>query len=234
MGLVTVCKYQRTKTPLFIEQAGVNLYSLEELSYFLYQNICLLDSRFFNERLCRWLLEEIDCKELAEQIRKGIAVGTDVHRLVVLTVKEAGIFSEAELKELAARMERLGSLKEQERLKLRADELLKNQNEWAAIEEYQHILKMHQNHQLGTAFYGAIWNNLGVCYARQFLFEQAAECFDTAYEYQPLEEIAKQGELARTLMKGLPSEALERVKAEGKLQEKLLKWERAYRSGTRI
>lgn len=32
MGLVTICKYKRTSTPFFIEQAGINLYSLEELA----------------------------------------------------------------------------------------------------------------------------------------------------------------------------------------------------------
>ncbi len=234
MGLVTLCKYRRTKTPLFMEQAGVNLYSLEELAYFLYENICLVDSRFFNERLCRWLLEELDCKELTEKIRKGIAVGTETNRLIFLVVKEAGLYSETEHRELALRMERLNTLKEQERLKLRADELLKNRNEWAAIEEYQHILKMHQNHHLGMEFYSAVWNNLGVCYARQFLFEQAAECFDTAYEYQPKEEIARQAELARTLMKGVPAEEKGQVVIEERPQEKLLQWERAYRSCTRI
>ena len=57
MGLVAVCRYKRTKTPYFIEQAGIHLYSLEELAYFLYHNICLVDRQFFDERLCSWLRE---------------------------------------------------------------------------------------------------------------------------------------------------------------------------------
>ena len=46
MGLVSICKYKRTKTPFFVEQAGLNLYSLEELAWFLYHNICLFDKHF--------------------------------------------------------------------------------------------------------------------------------------------------------------------------------------------
>ena len=55
MALVTICKYRRAKTPYFLEQAGLNMYSLEELAWFLYHNICLVDQGFFDERLCRWL-----------------------------------------------------------------------------------------------------------------------------------------------------------------------------------
>lgn len=229
MGLVMICKYPRTKTPLFAEQAGVNLYSLEELSYFLYYNIALVDGRFFDERLCRWLFEEVGCERLAEEIRKGIASGADGKKMVSAVVKESGLFSMQEIRELEERMERLGTLKEQERLKIRADELLKNHNEWAAIEEYRHILKMHQNTSLGTAFYGAVWNNLGVCYARQFLFEQAAKCFDTAGEYCQEEEMFRQGELARTLAKGEIPEGETAEEEKKHPQKQLLTWEREYR-----
>lgn len=45
MALVTICKYRRAKTPYFLEQAGLNMYSLEELAWFLYHNICLQSRR---------------------------------------------------------------------------------------------------------------------------------------------------------------------------------------------
>lgn len=229
MGLVTICKYNRTKTPLFVEQAGVNLYSLEELAYFLYFNICLVDSRFFNERLCRWLVEEVGCEKLTEELRKGIASGAETVKLVLVTVKESGLFSEAELRELVIRMEGLKTLKEQERLKMRADELLKNRNEWAAMEEYRHILKMHENHSLGAVFYGAVWNNLGVCYVRQFLFSQAVMCFEKAYEYRQEEGILRQAELARRLADGERMADAEAGDERIQPQKKLLQWEREYR-----
>ena len=60
MALVTICKYRRAKTPYFLEQAGLNMYSLEELAWFLYHNICLAEPQMFDDRLCRWLEEEGD------------------------------------------------------------------------------------------------------------------------------------------------------------------------------
>ena len=41
MGQAVICQNRRTKTAYMVEQTGVNLYSLEELAFFLYHNICL-------------------------------------------------------------------------------------------------------------------------------------------------------------------------------------------------
>ena len=176
----------------------MNLYSLEELAFFLYHNICLVDQGFFDERLCRWLEQELGC----------------------------------ELTELGEQMKAIGSMQEQERLKLRADELLDNGNDWAAMEEYRHILRMHQNLKMGVSFYGAVWNNLGVCFARQFLFERAKDCFEHALEYTPDEEIRKQAELAEKLMYG-PAPLSGTIKNEDQPQRQLLSWEQEYRTRRR-
>ncbi|MDE6895497.1 MAG: hypothetical protein K2P43_04860, partial [Lachnospiraceae bacterium] len=96
MGLAMVCKYQRAERPFFIEQAGLNVYSVEELAYFLYHNICVVDRQFFDEGLCRWM-EETGGQELAGKIRKGISSGTDFKNLVLMAVEAPGFFSAEEL-----------------------------------------------------------------------------------------------------------------------------------------
>lgn len=233
MGAVSICKYKRTKTPFFVEQAGVNLYSLEELSYFLYHNICLVDRQFFDERLCRWIQEEAGSRELAARLRSGISSGTNFQNLVLTVVGASGVFPGRELSELGERIRGLVTLQEQERLKLRADELLNGRNEWAAAEEYRHILKMHQNSRLGMGFYAAVWNNLGVCYARQFLFREAADCFETSYEYRPDKEVREQAELAGQLSEGVLPGAGKKCPDCADPQKKLLQWEREYRGQQR-
>lgn len=229
MGLVTICKYKRAKTPYLAEQAGLHLYSLEELAWFLYHNICLAERSFFDERLCRWIAEEIGYPELASRIRNGIASGTNFQNLVLSVVGAADLFSNQELAALGDRLKGLSALQEQERLKMRADELLDNRNEWAAMEEYRHILRMHQNSRLGMEFYAAVWNNLGVCYARQFLFREAAECFETSCEYSPSEETEQQAELAGQLAEGIHPGPGKKDFDFSNPQKKLLQWERDYR-----
>ena len=164
MALVTICKYRRAKTPYFLEQAGLNMYSLEELAWFLYHNICLAEPQMFDDRLCRWLEEEIGSSELARRIRNGKESGTNFQNLVISIVGAVDLFTNQELAELGEQLKSLGTMQEQERLKLRADGLLNSRNEWAAAEEYRRILRMHQNTRLGVEFYAAVWNNLGICY----------------------------------------------------------------------
>jgi uncharacterized protein HemY len=90
---------------------------------------------------------------------------------------------------------------------------------------------MHQNQKLGMSFYGAVWNNLGVCYARQLLFKQAAECFETSCEYEYDEEVERQAVLAGELAEGKRPErsGSEQEEDPGDPQRKLLQWEREYR-----
>ena len=199
MALVTICKDRRAKTPYFLEQAGLNMYSLEELAWFLYHNICLAEPQMFDDRLCRWLEEEIGSSELARRIRNGKESGTNFQNLVISIVGAVDLFTNQELAELGEQLKSLGTMQEQERLKLRADGLLNSRNEWAAAEEYRRILRMHQNTRLGVEFYAAVWNNLGICYVRQFLFERAVECFETSMQFAPHEDTRKYRELAEQL-----------------------------------
>ena len=97
MALVTICKYRRAKTPYFLEQAGLNMYSLEELAWFLYHNICLAEPQMFDDRLCRWLEEEIGSSELARRIRNGKESGTNFQNLVISIVGAVDLFTNQEL-----------------------------------------------------------------------------------------------------------------------------------------
>ena len=105
MALVTICKYRRAKTPYFLEQAGLNMYSLEELAWFLYHNICLAEPQMFDDRLCRWLEEEIGSSELARRIRNGKESGTNFQNLVISIVGAVDLFTNQELAELEEQLQ---------------------------------------------------------------------------------------------------------------------------------
>lgn len=229
MGLVMICRGRRARTPLSVGQTGPGLYSIEELAWYLYHNVCLIERRFFDERLCQWIGDELEEKELAHRIKSGIDAHANLSNLVIQVVGASDLYTGQEMTELKEKIRSLGTMQEQERLKLRADELLDGGSDWAAMDEYRHILKMHQNNRLGMAFYSAIWHNLGVCYAQQFLFEQAAECFETAYDYAPDEDTERQAELARSLVAGPPRGQEQRRVDYGNAQKKLLQWEQEYR-----
>ena len=45
-----LCLLPQAKKPYYIENIRMNIYSLEELCFYLYNNACLIDESLLNER----------------------------------------------------------------------------------------------------------------------------------------------------------------------------------------
>ena len=132
MGAVLICKQEQVKTPYYIESMGVRLYSMEELAYFLYQNIYLVDKRMLGMRLWDWIRTEIGNTDLAERLKKGAEAGSSLQNMVLTILRAVDYYTQEELNELSAKLKVLNTYQEQERLKLRADEYFINGNYQAA------------------------------------------------------------------------------------------------------
>ena len=168
MGAVMICKREPAGTPYYIESMGIRIYSMEELAYFLYENIYLVDKRMLGERLWEWLRTEMHNPELAARLKKGAEAGGSLQNMVMAILRSVEYYTQEELAELTAKMKVLNTYQEQERLKLRADEYFVGGNYQAAIYEYEKILDIRQSERLGVEFYAHVWNNLGVCCCRLF------------------------------------------------------------------
>ncbi len=207
MGKVMICREPSVKTPYYIESMGIRLYSMEELAFFLYENIYLVDRRMLGERLWDWLRSEMHNPELAEKLKKGAEAGSSIQNMVLTILRSVPYYTQEELLELSGRMKILNTYQEQERLKLRADEYFINGNYLAAIYEYEKIIDIRQSERLGVEFYAHVWNNLGVCHSRLFQFGQAARAFRTSWQYQKDPEVLKEYVFAMRL--GLSDEDFE-------------------------
>ena len=69
MGSLILCHKKKAKHPYEISRIHTRISTLEELCYYLCNNLYLIDYTIMNEPLCTWLDEEIGMKELAEQLR---------------------------------------------------------------------------------------------------------------------------------------------------------------------
>lgn len=199
MGAVKICVHEAAKTPFYVETTGIHLYSMEELAYYLYKNIYLIDERIIEEKLYSWLEKELGLEKLAEKLRNGTSTGIHVYNQVMTILQASEYYSENELAQLSEKIKEISGLQAQERMKHKADELLENENYWAAITEYERLLSIRQNTRLTVDFYAGVWNNLAVSYARLFLFEKAAGCFECAYQFQKLPEYKEKAYYARKL-----------------------------------
>ena len=221
MGTVKLCTHEMARTPYVMEGTGIAVYSIEELAYYLYENIYLMDDRILGEKLYGWLEHEIELETLAEKLRSSQGTGNHVYNQVMTILKASRYYSEEELSRLSEKIKTISGLQTQERMKFRGDEYLQNENYWAAITEYERILSIRQSSRLNVEFYAKVWNNMGGCYARLFLFDKAASCYEHAYQFQKIAEYQEKAHYARKLANFGQEEMEELI--EHKLSEEFIK-----------
>ncbi len=177
-----LCQVKQAAKPYYIESVSTNIYSLEELCFYLYENIFLIDHTIINEKLCAWIGEELGLTKLAKQLNDQLEKQQGILSFVLPIFREAGYLSPQESKELQDQISKLEVQPEDERQKLKGDYLTRSGMYGNAVHEYYQVLERRTPGNLGAQFYASVWNNLGCAYARLFLFPEAADCFKKAWD----------------------------------------------------
>lgn len=183
MGDLILCNYPIAAMPFYIEAFSGNIYSLEELCYYIEHNIFLLEEDLFEEDLFFWMEKEVGAKELANALRLVEQEGKGIAEMVALLWKETGYWDVKEAEQLIVQLKGLQQKSLLERRKLRADRYVENQRYFPAILEYRKILQMEEECKKNPILCGDIWHNQGLAFARLFLFREAKECFLTAFKF---------------------------------------------------
>ncbi len=170
---------KRTANPYVITESGVNIYSIEELCYYLYNNTYMVGIEFFSDELIRFIGEELELPSLAQKLKQKVDYNAGLEALVVEVMSSVGYYSTEEYKSIEATIRALGSKSKPERMKARADMLLDRKCYVSAASAYKDILG-DTDEKYEAAFIANIWNNLGVVYSKQFMFEDAVNCYKMA------------------------------------------------------
>lgn len=180
-----LCQVKKADHPYYIESVGIHLYSMEELSYFLANNIYLLDESIFNEDLCKWLSEEFQCAKLSaliysllEKKKKGEEVSWGDFLIPIL--RQTHYYNLEEYRKLQLALAAFGGQSPKMRLKLRGDCLFSHEKYQKAIETYAEVLKQKEEGEK-SRFIGSIYNNMGCAHMRLFQAREAVFCFLHAY-----------------------------------------------------
>ncbi|MBQ9632848.1 MAG: hypothetical protein IJV04_08065 [Lachnospiraceae bacterium] len=180
MGELILCGRPIAAAPYYEEELSVNLYSLEELSYYVFHNVYLLNSDFMSVDLCKWIGRELAMKELAEELMALLRDNVPLHIFVGKLLNACGYLSATEIRDTVEIIAAFENKSDAERKKIRADRLLEKKRVLEAIYEYEDLLFRDDN--AGGRLVGDIWHNLGTAYARLFFFDEAYECFKKAYQ----------------------------------------------------
>lgn len=191
MGGIILCRSKMAETPYHIDSIDINIYSLQELCYYIYNNIYLVSYEMFDDKLIKFIADETKEKVLAEKLQKMIEAKEPLAVIVVTILKYVDYYNDEEIEELEGTLNTLSMQNVNERIKARADSFLKNEHFASAVENYMRIINAPVDTTLSGLFYAKVYHNLGVAFSHLFLYNQAAQYFLEAYKIGQHEESKK-------------------------------------------
>lgn len=181
MGQLILCKNPRAKTPFYIESGKVNIYSLEELMYFVHSARFVARDDFMRQEFIDWVEQEAGLSQLAQLLRQKLEENSSLKDFFLPIEAANGYLTANELQILNMQLQKYDHMSGLEAKKLYADQFMYEEKYAQAILEYRSLLKdpavvTQQGHVAGD-----IWSNLGCAYARLQDFAEAVECFARGY-----------------------------------------------------
>lgn len=251
MGSLILCHSKRAKQPYEISRVHMRIYTIEELCYYICNNLYLIDYTIINRQLCNWIDRELELRELAERLREELRQNCSMEQFVLTILRESTIYATADINKIQGILEHLQNQKDVERRKYKADSLQNSGEYETAILVYQSIINGEWDDSVHKSFYGKIYACLGAAYGRLFLYEEAAHmyleayriCEDTCmlkaylyccYRYLPREQYVKMlsGNPVYLSVDSVLKEEVKNVRQEVDVdipEEQLDQWKREYR-----
>ncbi len=186
-----LCQTKKAEHPYFIENISINIYSIEELCYYLYHNLYLADHTVFNEELCIWLRDELELPHLAAKLKQNLEKNVSAEDMIYPVFKEINYLTYEEMKEFNNRLVVLNKESVAVRQKRKGDTLVENGMYVNAIQVYRKLLEREDLAEQRKGFVSAVRYNLGCAYSYLFQMEKAEECFLQVYKEEHSPEALK-------------------------------------------
>ena len=185
-----LCQTKKAEKPYFVENISTNIYSLEELCYYLYHNLYLVDSSVMNEGLCIWISEELDLPRLAAKLRPHLGKFASIEDVLYPIFKEINYLTYDELKALNVKLAKLDQEAPLLRKKRKGDALMENRMYVNAIRVYQKLLEK-DSREISREMRERILHNQGCAYSYLFQMDKALDCFFAAWKVNQSEKALK-------------------------------------------
>ncbi|MDO4188112.1 MAG: hypothetical protein Q4D29_03905 [Lachnospiraceae bacterium] len=179
MSKLILCKGRLSENPYYIVGLGMNVYSIEELCYYFVKDAYILDNDVMDDKLCDFIADELGLTDIADALKSLIYRGASLGQFVTQLLKMTGYLEDDELARIKQVLVDNASLSFVEKRKKRADNLLEARKYTRAIDEYQYMLnRMKKSEE--PEMYALVLHNIGVAYARMFMYDKASYYFKEA------------------------------------------------------
>lgn len=193
-----LCSVRTAEHPYLIRSVGLKVGSIEELCFFMYSNLCLIDESIVCQALADWVRDELDRKTLAKKMSEALErPDRDISFFVLPIFAEIGYLTADQQRHVKEELTKAQVRPQDESLKLKADYLVRCGRFGKAAAAYRELLSAKKG-AMSAPFYASLWNNLGCVHAMQFQFREAADCFLSGWK------IGHSRELLRKYLSAIP------------------------------
>ena len=182
MGKIILCTGNITEEAFLFSRTNTKIYSIEELCYYIYNNIYILSENDFTMEMADWVGSNLLMPVTSLKLKKMIRKKESLKDIAVTILCSADYYMEDDIKKLIRIMDKLENSSSLERMKLRADNFLKNKDYKNSATVYNCILEESKKESCQDIFLGNILHNLGIITMHTNSYIEAAENFQNAYE----------------------------------------------------
>lgn len=168
-----LCQVKRAGQPYYIESIGLSVWSVEELLYFMQNNLYLLDSSIINDDLIRWFKDGLHMRRLSVTLSAVLhRQDSTVRDFVIPIFREIHYPDDKTIQNVDRALKEMAEMPEAVRLKKRGDSLFGHGRYLLAIETWHEAEAKREESGLGDQFTGILYHNIGCAYARLFQLEE--------------------------------------------------------------
>lgn len=227
-GKMILCSGVRALRPYYFVAGGIRVYSIEELCYYLYNYIYMIDEIGLGDELFDWIGTELNLPERADRLRQLIRQKADLKTIITVILCSADYYTEKEIKTVIRLIDDILKMPIIKRRCLKAADLLKKESYTEAAREYEQIIHSDEAADLTPEEFGDIYHNLAVAKAHTTGVKEASRLFLEAYERNNRDESLRQY-LYSLLLMGDMAQFRKRIEEFGLdegLEKSLLEYER--------
>ncbi len=190
MAKIIVCSPKQAETPFTFLNTKVEIYTYEELCFYIYNNTVLISKTALSDKLWSWIRDELDMPGLADRLA-GLANKTPFAQDLLVEILNYGdYYTPDEVKTYAAAWQKYRKLSPLQREKLKADGYLGYRRFIRASIIYDGIIEQEAEIQ-DKEFLGNVYHNRAVAAANNLDTEDAKRFFLKAYDLNSNQESLK-------------------------------------------
>lgn len=227
MGKLIQCSSPLALTPYHFRLTDTYVYSMEEVCYYIWHNIYMIQEEVFDREFVMWIEKELHMEETSHKLACLIQDHKNLKDIVVTICCSCDYYDEEEINALIRLMDEIEQMPAYARKKHKGDTYLACHSYEKALEEYEKVFESDEVLHAEKEAYGSIFHNMGVAYSNLAEFRKAAEYFLKAYEQNKKDASLSQGLFALRLSKDV--EGYKKALVDFDVSpEKQLQWEKEY------